>query len=163
MKNPHPLSIVDPTVITNLKSEARNSSRLRAALPIHKEYSDPVQRVLMAANPETYVGPHLHPNKAWEMVIVLEGALDLLLFSTDGVVENRISLNVDGNRIFEYPANQFHAAVILQPDTVVFEVKEGPYIVETAKELPDWAPEEQSDHAGEFNRKMKTLQPGQSV
>lgn len=152
--------ILDADALSGLRGDADASPRRRAALQIHEDHADPVQRVLMAANPDTFVGPHRHPDKAWEMMILVDGALDILMFTEDGELEKRVPLRAGGNRIIEYPADRYHAAVVLEPGTTVLEVKEGPYDAKTAKDMPAWAPDEQSADAADFNARMRTLQPG---
>jgi cupin fold WbuC family metalloprotein len=146
-----------------LREAARGSDRRRAARPVHKSYADPVQRVLMAAEWSTYVGPHRHPDKPWEMMVLLEGEIDVLLFDDAGVLRERYELRADGRRVIEYAADHFHAAVVGSPGAVVMEVKEGPYEPTTAKLLPDWAPEEGTPDAPDFREVMRELTPGQSV
>ena len=93
----------------------------------------------------------------------LSGAMDLLFFAEDGTLNDRVPLRMDGTRLVEYAADAFHAAVILEHGTMVFEVKNGPYDPATAKELPDWAPNEGSDEAEDFNARMRTLRTGASA
>lgn len=156
----HPLKEFGRGDLDDLRAASARAARRRAATPIHDDFSDPVQRVLMAAEPDTYVGPHRHPDKEWELLVLLEGAMDILLFSQDGTLQERIELRQDGGRAVEYPANQFHAAVIHTPGTLVFEVKRGPYIPETAKELPSWAPEEGTTEAAAARERLRNLRPG---
>lgn len=146
--------------IEKLGGEAKSAKRLRTALPIHEDPSDPIQRVIMVAQPQTYVAPHRHPDKSWEMILLINGALDLLFFSDDGVVEKRVSLSEEGDRLLEYPADEYHSAVIMAEDTLVLELKEGPYDPATAKDSPSWAPEEGELEADAFNARLRVLQPG---
>ena len=158
----HPL-VFGEADFTNLMHDAEASIRRRTAQQFHKDHSDPVQRVLIAACLDTYVAPHCHPDKKWELVVLLRGALDILLFSENGDVEKRISLCEKTNLVCEYPADKYHSAVVMKPNTLVFEVKNGPFIAESAKIFPDWAPPEQSDLALPFLRKLKSIQTGENV
>lgn len=153
------MKVLDAETINALGLAAQESPRRRTAHVIHDESADPVQRMVMIAEPDTYVGPHRHPDKAWEMMILLSGAMDVLFFSEDGILNDRVPLRMDGTRLVEYAADSFHAAVILERHTMVFEVKDGPYDAATAKQLPDWAPVEGSDDADGFNVRMRTLHP----
>ena len=157
------MKILDAETIIELCVAAHESPRRRTARVLHQHSDDPVQRMVMVADPETYVGPHRHPDKKWEMMILLSGAMDLLFFAEDGTLNDRVLLRMDGTRLVEYDVYAFHAAVILKHGTMVFEVKDGPYDPATAKELPVWAPNEGSDEAEVFNARMRILRTGASA
>lgn len=160
MTEPHPLKSYGPDALNDLRQEAATGARRRAARPIHDDFADPVQRVLMAAEPDTYVGPHRHPDKAWELLVLLDGAMDVLIFTEDGLLEERIELSADSGRAVEYAADRYHAAVIRAPGTLVVEVKRGPYDPATAKDLPPWAPDEGTPEADAARERLRTLRPG---
>lgn len=149
--------------LLKLDESANNSIRKRAHISLHEDFSDLVQRVIISVDPYSYVQPHRHPDKPWELMILLNGAIDILLFSEGGTLKNRFELREKGNRVIEYDATIFHAAVILQSKTRVLEIKEGPYIPETAKECPDWAPDEGNRDAPIFLRKLKSIRIGESI
>ena len=159
----HPTLVFGSQEIIGLKEKAKSSYRQRAAEPIHKDHQDPIQRVFMSANCGTYVAPHLHPDKEWELIILLEGAIDILLFSEEGCLDQRISLQKNKNIVCEYRANKFHGAIIRRQNTVVMEFKNGPYVPENAKLYPKWAPSENSADAAHFNEGLKQLKLGESV
>ena len=155
------ITTVDAEQIKDLMSASKDTSRRRAALPIHKSNADIIQRVLIGAQTDTYIAPHKHPDKKWEQITLIQGALDILLFTDDGMLFKRISLKQHSQILCEYPANQLHAAVILEPNTLVLEVKEGPYVPETAKTHPDWAPIEGSYLTRQALEKLYSLAEGQ--
>ncbi len=149
--------------LKDLMTDATINPRRRAALQVHQDYSDPIQRVLIAGCKDTYVAPHSHPDKQWELVLLISGAMDILIFAENGLVESRISLEEDSNLLCEYPANKFHTAVVNEPNTFVFEIKDGPYIPERAKIFPHWSPPEKSAGAGPFLEKLRKIQPGENI
>lgn len=157
------MKILDTQSISSLREIAATSSRHRTARTFHDNAADLVQRIVIVSDPDTYVGPHRHPDKKWEMLVLLSGALDVLLFADDGELLDRIALRMNANLLVEYAADAYHAAVILEPGTMVLEIKEGPYDMGTAKELVKWAPAEDSAEAADFNARMLTLKPGQHV
>lgn len=157
-----------PKVITEidllkLDESANNSIRKRSHLSLHESFSDVVQRVIISVEPDSYVQPHRHPDKPWELMILLSGAIDVLSFSDDGVLKSRVELRENRTRIIEYNATAFHSAVIIQPKTRVLEIKEGPYDPETAKECPDWAPDEGTSDASIFLKKLSNLAVDQTA
>ncbi|MEQ9557764.1 MAG: WbuC family cupin fold metalloprotein [Rhodospirillales bacterium] len=152
--------VVSPADIVALAAKATASPRRRSHRNLHAAPGEPVQRLLMAAEPDTYVQPHRHPDKPWEMIVLLSGALDVLLFSEDGQLEQRVALRPDGERLIEYPGGVYHAAVVLEPATAVLEIKQGPYDPATAKELPAWAPAENTDDGAPFRDFMRVMKVG---
>jgi len=57
-----------------LLAASRESPRLRMIQPIQRADSDPVQRLLNAFQPGTYVRPHRHPSVgSSETVVLLQG------------------------------------------------------------------------------------------
>jgi cupin fold WbuC family metalloprotein len=130
--------------ITTLSEEARQNRRLRKNLNLHAQLDDPVQRMVNAMEPGTYVRPHRHArDNGWELMMCLKGSFSILIFDDVGRVLERIDLNADtGVCAVEIPAYSWHAVVSHQPGTVMFEVKPGPYSPIDDKDFAGWAPAE---------------------
>ena len=141
------MNIITTAMLTELAERAAASSRLRANHNLHPTLEDPVQRFFNAMQPGTYVRPHRHSTPPrWEMFLVLQGRLAILLFDDEGVIQERRELAAAGPVSgVEVEAGRWHALVALQP-SVVFELKQGPYRPLTDKDFAAWAPEE--DGAG---------------
>jgi cupin fold WbuC family metalloprotein len=123
-----------------LVRQAQDSPRRRAHQTLHVELDDAVQRLAIAMEPETYVRPHRHP-QSWELLTRLRGRFAILFFDEAGTVTLRTELGEDQQAI-EYPAGAWHSVVSLEPGSVIFEVKRGPYIQPTAADAAAWAPAE---------------------
>ena len=149
--------------IAELTAKAKTAPRRRSHLNLHSAFDEPVQRLLIAAEPETYVQPHRHPGKPWEMLVLIHGAMDVLVFSDDGRLEERVALREDGQRIMQYQATRFHGSVVLEPGTVILEIKQGPYDSASAKETPTWAPAEDSPDGPAVRDRMIDLSIGEAV
>lgn len=122
---------LDHDLFAAVAAEASRSPRLRRNHNLHAE-PDPVQRFLNALQPGTYVRPHRHcraePGAGFECFVVLQGAIGLLVLDEDGRVLAQERLEAGGPlRGVELAENQFHTLVALEPDTVMFELKQGPY------------------------------------
>jgi len=83
----------------------------------------------------------------WEMLVLLNGSLDVLFFDDTARVQERIRLAPDCTKVLQIPQGQVHGASVVADDTVVIEVKPGPY---RANEFMDWAPAENSPEAASF-------------
>jgi cupin fold WbuC family metalloprotein len=119
-----------------LSRQAKQSQRLRANHNLHEELSDPVQRLAIAMEPDTYVQPHRHP-QTWELLAALRGRFVVLLFDAAGGVTDRIVLGEEC-RMIEFPANTWHAVLSLDAGGVIFEVKRGPYVQLTDRDFAPW-------------------------
>jgi cupin fold WbuC family metalloprotein len=155
-RNPDPLQLVDATQLDQLMKQAAAAPRQRSHLLLHSGPDDQVQRLLIAAQPGTYVRPHQHSFQ-WEMLVLLRGRLDLLTFDQAGEVLGRKSL-VPADPVVQIAVSEWHAAVVRAPDTLVLEVKPGPY---RANEFAAWAPEEGHEQATNLVHWMEEAQPGQ--
>ncbi|MGA8322255.1 MAG: WbuC family cupin fold metalloprotein [Xanthobacteraceae bacterium] len=54
------IQVVDAMAIAELLGKAASSERKRAHLLLHGGHHDPVQRMVIALEPGTYVRPHRH-------------------------------------------------------------------------------------------------------
>ncbi len=125
---------------------ARTSPRKRMILPLHKGDSALLQRMLNAIQPGSYIRPHRHAKDRAESIIVLRGAIRFLIFDDRGEMFQTLELRA-GTPTFgiDFEGGVWHSFQALEKDTVLFEVKPGPYNPDTDKEFAPWAPEEFSD------------------
>jgi cupin fold WbuC family metalloprotein len=140
---------ITPTMLEALGQQAQASPRRRANLNLHGELSDPIQRLAIAMEPDTYVRPHRHP-QTWELLYPLAGRFVVLHFDEAGVVTARAVLGQDA-AVIETPAGGWHAVLSLDTGGVIFEVKHGPYqpIVEADYAL--WSPAADAADAARLN------------
>ncbi len=153
---------IDTAALMSLCSEAAVAPRLRKNLNLHTELDDPVQRLLNAFEPGTYLRPHRHaaPPK-WELFVAITGRAAVLTFADDGRVLERVELDADGGtRLVEIPDGALHTLVALVPKTVLFEVKRGPYLPTPPQDVAAWAPAEGDAMTVEFERWYRQAMPG---
>ena len=135
---------IQTEALASLSHDAAGSPRRRCNLNLHPELADPVQRLLIAIEPGSYVRPHRHGQPAkWELFVILAGRLAVLVFDAEGRVLERDELAAGGaTRIAEIPPGAWHSVAALEPGTVLFEVKPGPYAPLADKDFAAWAPAE---------------------
>jgi len=121
---------------------SRGSGRRRANLNLHPTLDDPIQRFLNVLQPDSYVRPHRHEADRFELFLVLAGRAAAILFDAAGAVIETVALAPDATRAVEIPGGRWHTLLALAPDTVLFEVKPGPYRPLTDKDFASWAPAE---------------------
>lgn len=156
------MKIIDRPLLGSLAEAARAAPRLRRNHNLHPELSDPVQRLLNAVQPGSYVRPHRHAENRWEMFLALSGAFAVLAFDDEGRVSRRIELRAGGAVMgAEIPGGVLHAVAALEPDSVFFETKPGPYAAMADKDFAAWAPNEGEPGAAELELWYRTAQPGE--
>lgn len=157
------MRIVTAADLDALGAAARDLPRRRGHLTIHPDPADPVQRMLVALEPGTYVRPHRHGGGRWELFVPLRGRLAVLLFAEDGTVSDRIELAADGAAAVEIPEGAWHTIAVLETGTVALEVKPGPYAPLDDKDFAPWAPREGEEGAAAMVRWLETAGPGASA
>ncbi|AAQ61954.1 WbuC family cupin fold metalloprotein [Chromobacterium violaceum] len=154
------MKLLTQSDLADLSAQAACAPRLRAHHNIHAELGDAIQRLAIAMEPDTYVRPHRHPGSP-ELLIMLSGALDWIEFDAAGeTVVARHRLSEDGARVFEMPAGTWHSVVSLEPGSVVFEIKRGPYLPLPAADQAAWAPAEGDARVADMLAFLRRCQPG---
>jgi cupin fold WbuC family metalloprotein len=135
--------VIDAKLLANVTLGARQSPRGRRNHNFHR-HEEPVQRLLNALEPGSYVRPHLHEGEgAFEMFVVLRGEVGCMLFDSSGGVTSACRLAAGGDSLgIEIPGGVYHSLVSLSPGTVVLEIKQGPYDPTTAKQWLAGYPDE---------------------
>lgn len=141
----------DRAFINDLVKAAENSPRRRAHHTIHQINEDPIQRLFVALASGTYFRPHRHLDKH-ELVIVLQGKLGMLVFDDNGLVTERYELSPEKMPVLEHPIANWHACVVLEPQTVFIEVKQGPFVPTEPANFAQWAPAEGTPEAPAFEQ-----------
>jgi cupin fold WbuC family metalloprotein len=156
--------LIDQKLLSELSIQAQQSVRKRAHYNFHQNADDPVQRMLIAMQPGTYVPVHRHVQPwKWEMLVVLQGQLDCLIFDDIGQVLHRHHLSAGGETSgLELPANCWHSVLCLEQNSVMLELKQGPYDVATAAEMARWSPNEGEQDVEAFKRWMSSAVIGES-
>ena len=142
--------------LNELTEKARNSERLRMNYNFHRQLSDILQRMLNAMEPETYVQPHKHedPDKR-EAFIILRGKILTVQFDSEGNITDHIILDRDAGYFgVEIEPGVYHTLISLEPGSVVYEVKDGPYNPIDDKNFAGWAPKEGTPGCREYIQKV---------
>lgn len=140
-------------------ASSRKSRRKRILLPLHRSQDDRVQRLINFLQPGTYIRPHKHPGKHnVESIIVMRGAIQFIIFDDVGFIENHFTLRgCTDQSLLDIESGVWHSFIVLEKDTVIFEVKKGPYNSQTDKEFALWSPDEYTDEASKWVESMEKL------
>lgn len=148
---------LDSALFDEVAALAAASPRRRQNHNFH-EQAEPCHRLLNALQPDTYIPPHCHrhPDKA-ESLLVVKGALGLLIFSESGDLLATRELRTGGECVgVDLPSGTFHAIIALEPDSVMFEAKAGPFVPLGEDERGQWAPREGEPGAAEYLAWMRS-------
>ncbi len=115
--------------------ESKKNPRLRINYNLHDSLEAPSQRLLNAIQPESVLPVHRHRNTA-ETYIILRGKLRVLFYNEKReLTETEILDPLNGEYGVNIPVGQWHTIEILEPDTVIFETKDGPYFPHSKEDI----------------------------
>lgn len=133
---------IDVALMDSVADEARLSSRLRKNHNFHHSEDEPVNRLINVMHRGTYLPVHRHsrPDRS-ESCIVLRGRVGVTFYDDEGnLTDSRLvgpSCDCVG---YDIDAGVWHGLVVLEDDTVLFEVKQGPYAPISAENIASWSP-----------------------
>ena len=121
------MMIIDTSLLDSVTEQATESPRLRMNHNFHDSMEAKSQRLLNALEPGTEIPIHRHRTTA-ETYILLRGTIRVLFYNIKRELIETIELNpLTGKYGVDIPAGQWHTLEVLEPGTVIFEVKDGPY------------------------------------
>jgi cupin fold WbuC family metalloprotein len=145
---------INSQLIDSVIEQARTSPRRRMNYNFHPELNDPVQRLLNALEPWTYIRPHKHTTKE-ESFVLLRGTILAVVFNDDGSIRDHAVLSQKTGILgIEFEENSFHMLTSLETGSAVFEIKEGPFVPHTEGSSAPWAPKEGTPEAKGFLEKV---------
>jgi len=147
--SPHPLPLVDSSIIAFLKDVARTCSLGRARFCAHPSPQADQHDMLIVTHRDSYVTPHRHITKS-ETFVVLEGSADLILFDGAGAVEKIVRMGAPTSGLpffYRMPPRQFHSLAIQSEFLVFLENTKGPFSLDD-REHASWAPTFDDDGNG---------------
>ena len=150
------MQIVSPELLNEVTQKAKVSLRKRMNHNFHDDLADPINRMLNAFEPGTYIQPHKHENPdKREVFILLSGSMVVVFFDNLGNATDFVLLNRDkGNYAVEIPVGAWHSLFSLESGSVVYEVKDGPYLPMNDKNFASWAPKEGDSGCEEYLKNL---------
>lgn len=119
--------IITNKLLNTISTQAKESPRLRMNYNLHETLDAKVQRLFNAMEPGTVIPIQRHQNTA-ETLMLVRGKMKVVLYDGNkNIIEEAILSHELGNYGVHIPVGVWHCVEILEPDTVLFEVKEGPY------------------------------------
>ena len=138
--------LVDKALLDRKSEDAAKSKRKREIHALHLNHEDNLQRMLNAIQPGSYIRPHRHlvPPKP-EAIVILQGALGYVPFDDSGNPADGRFILLDPKRgafAVDSRPGLWHTFFALEENTVLYEVKPGPYDPVGDKDFAAWAPAE---------------------
>ena len=122
------MKVIDLTLLDKVSSEAKESPRLRMNYIFHQSLDDKCHRFLNAVEPGTMVPIRRHPTKD-ESFVILRGKVRSTTYNDDGsIIDSVVLSQEDGVYGVDIPNGIWHKLESLEPNSVIFECKEGPFV-----------------------------------
>ena len=122
------MKIIDNDLLNDVIGQAKQSPRLRMNYNFHQSLDDKCHRFLNALEEGTQVPIHHHVTKD-ESFILLRGSVRVNTYDDSGTIIESVVLSQSEGRIgADIPMNTWHNVECLEPGSVIFEVKEGPFV-----------------------------------
>lgn len=137
------MKIIDNKLLDELTEKAKNSPRLRMNHNFHEQLDDPLNRLLNAMEPDTYIRPHRHlnPDKD-ESFLLLRGKAAVFIFDEEGHITEQTLLDPQAGRYgADIKAGVWHGMLVLESGSVVYEAKPGPFVPVSPGNFASWSPE----------------------
>lgn len=153
------VEFIDRELIDRVADEARKSPRKRMNYNFHRSTDEAVNRLLNVMHRGSYLPVHRHlsPDRS-ESIVVIQGRVGVTIYDDSGAeIESRI-VAADGDCVgFDIEAGVWHGLVVLEDNTVIFEIKQGPFAPIVESNLASWTPRVDDTEAVEkFIKELET-------
>lgn len=137
--NANGVFVLDNDVIAELKAAASASPLRRARICLHPDLDSPVQEMIIALSRDSVIEPHCHPGHKPESYHLVDGAMDVNIFSAEGSLLQVIHLRPDGARMYRINGNVWHQPVAVSDCAVYHEVYTGPFEKQVDVSYQQWS------------------------
>ena len=153
------MKLINENLLDETTEQAKKSPRLRMNYNFHETLDDPINRLINAMEPGTYLRPHRHKNPDKnEVFLILRGSAALFLFDDNGNITEQIILNPKaGVYGGEIPCDVWHTLLVLESGSVIYEIKQGPFVPLSPENMAPWSPSvEDTEGAKKFMDKLNS-------
>ena len=153
------MKLIDKKLLDDTRDKALKSQRRRMNHNFHEALDDPINRLINAMEPDTYLRPHRHKNPdKIEIFLILRGQVALFLFDDQGTITYHCLLDpLAGMYGGEIPADVWHTLLVLESGTTVYEVKQGPFAPLSPENFASWSPAPDNEEGvKQFMNKLKS-------
>ena len=158
--SPRKIHATDISLLSRLASQ---EPRLRKHLNLHTSHTENCQKLFNAISQDSYIHPHQHTTQGPELLLSIHGKFALIIFDNNGhplTIDKFAHFSPKNPSIpigVEIPTHVWHTVIATESNSVLFEVKPGPFNPLTPKELANWAPPETSFAAKNYLKYLQEL------
>lgn len=117
--------VITKEILEELSAKAKASERLRANMDLRNSSEDQSQRMLNALDPGTVMPIHRHLGTS-ETCVCIRGHFEEYFYDENGNLTETIDM-VPGGTVLNIEKGQWHSLKCLEPNTILFEAKDGAY------------------------------------
>ena len=142
MKDQPKTEFIDRELMDAVAQKAAASPRRRMNYNFHRSTDEKVNRLLNVMHRGSYLHGHRHlnPEKS-ESIIVVRGKVGVTIYDDAGREVKSRTVGAGCDCVgFDIEAGVWHGLVVLEDNTVLFEVKEGPFAPITPDNIATWTP-----------------------
>ena len=151
MTNQPKTEFIDRELMDAVAEKAAASPRRRMNYNFHRSTDEKVNRLLNVMHRGSYlpVHRHLNPEKS-ESIIVVRGKVGVTIYDDAGSEVESRTVGAGCDCVgFDIEAGVWHGLVVLEDNTVLFEVKGGPFAPITPDNIAAWTPAADDNEAVE--------------
>ena len=127
--------LINSELLDSISGQARSNERLRMNFNFHSSPESKSQRLLNAIEMGSVIPIHRHTHSA-ETYLLLRGTMRVFYYNEEEELVETFDLDpLKGSYGIDIPQGQWHSLEVTSPDTVIFEVKDGPYIALSASDV----------------------------
>lgn len=125
--NNNPIVHLNQSFLNELSQKAKICDRLRINYDLRNSTTDLSQRMLNAVEPGTLIPIHRHRFTS-ETIIIIRGSIYEIFYNDNGEVIEKILMKAgETYPLLQIPAGQWHNIEVLEPNSIIFEAKDGKY------------------------------------
>ncbi len=122
------MKLINEDLLNEVTQQAKESPRLRMNHNLHDSLEAKAQRLLNALEPGTILPIHRHRHTA-ETYLLVRGKIRVMYYNDRKEETESVVLDPkNGSYGVHIPAWQWHTLEVLESGSVIFEVKDGPYM-----------------------------------
>ena len=132
-------------IVKKLKYFAKKNQRKRSRICFHNNNKNKTNEMIIALMKGSYIPPHIHPDGKSESYHVIEGKMNVYIFSKKGTLVNVIKMGEYKSGLnFYYRMNKgfYHMPVSVSKFCIYHETYSGPFTKKKDVKFPKWAPKE---------------------
>ena len=142
MEHTPKVEFIDTQLMASVAEKARVAPRRRMNYNFHRSTDESVNRLLNVMHRGSYIPVHRHLSPdLCESSVIVKGRVGLIIYVAQGCVVERREVGPACDCCgFDIEPGVWHGMVVLEDDTVVFEVKQGPYAPIAKENIAPWTP-----------------------